>query len=32
MAPFIQELDDLKKNGLRIGEVMWNFEFYFSSD
>ena len=32
MAPLIQELDDLKKNGLIIGEVIWNFELYFSSD
>jgi len=32
MAPFIQELDDLKSNGLKINETQWNFEFYFSSD
>ncbi|GES82308.1 hypothetical protein GLOIN_2v1782566 [Rhizophagus clarus] len=32
MASFIKELDEIKKNGLMIGEVMWNFELYFSSD
>ena len=32
MAPFIQELDDLKTNGLRINETQWNLELYFSSD
>ncbi|CAB4446429.1 unnamed protein product [Rhizophagus irregularis] len=32
MAPFIQELDDLKNYGLKINEIIWKFEFYFSSD
>jgi len=32
MAPFIQELDDLKNNGLIIDGICWNFELYFSSD
>jgi hypothetical protein len=32
MAPFIQELDDLKSNGLIIDGISWNFELYFSSD
>ncbi|RGB28240.1 hypothetical protein C1646_797379 [Rhizophagus diaphanus] len=32
MASFIRELDEIKKNGLMIGEIMWNFELYFSSD
>ncbi|PKY32933.1 hypothetical protein RhiirB3_451480 [Rhizophagus irregularis] len=32
MASFIKELDEIKKNGLMIGEIMWNFELYFSSD
>ncbi|GES96423.1 hypothetical protein GLOIN_2v1783867 [Rhizophagus clarus] len=32
MASFIKELDEIKKNGLMIGEVMWNFELYFNSD
>jgi hypothetical protein len=32
MASFIKELDEIKKNGLVIGEIMWNFELYFSSD
>ncbi|RIA84729.1 hypothetical protein C1645_831815 [Glomus cerebriforme] len=32
MAPLIQELDKLKNNGLIINGIIWNFEFYFSSD
>jgi hypothetical protein len=32
MATFIKELDEIKKNGLIIGEIIWNFELYFSSD
>ena len=32
MAPFIQKLDDLKIYGLKINEIIWKFEFYFSSD
>ena len=28
----IQELNDLKSNGLIINEVCWNFELYFSAD
>lgn len=32
MAPFIQELDELKNNGLTINGIIWNFELYFSSD
>ncbi|RIA86902.1 hypothetical protein C1645_828542 [Glomus cerebriforme] len=28
IVPFIQELDDLKNNGLIINEVRWNFELY----
>jgi hypothetical protein len=32
MAPFIQELDELKNNGLIINGILWNFELYFSSD
>ena len=32
MAPFIQELHDLKDNGLIINGTQWNFELYFSSD
>jgi len=32
MMPFIQELDDLKNYGLKINEIVWKFELYFSSD
>ncbi|PKK67697.1 hypothetical protein RhiirC2_751396 [Rhizophagus irregularis] len=32
MASFIKELDEIKKNGLIISEMMWKFELYFSSD
>ncbi|RIA94186.1 hypothetical protein C1645_818476 [Glomus cerebriforme] len=32
MAPLIQELDELKNNGLIINGIIWNFELYFSSD
>ncbi|UZO20190.1 uncharacterized protein OCT59_011446 [Rhizophagus irregularis] len=32
MASFIKELDEIKKNGLMIGEIIWNFVLYFSSD
>ena len=32
MSPFIQELDDLKNYGLKINDIIWKFELYFSSD
>ncbi|GES80501.1 hypothetical protein GLOIN_2v1783867 [Rhizophagus clarus] len=32
MASFIKELDEIKTNGLIIGEIIWKFELYFSSD
>ncbi|PKC60050.1 hypothetical protein RhiirA1_468588 [Rhizophagus irregularis] len=32
MASFIKELDEIKKNGLMIGKIIWNFVLYFSSD
>lgn len=32
MMLFIQELDDLKNYGLKINEIIWKFELYFSSD
>ncbi|PKC60989.1 hypothetical protein RhiirA1_539465 [Rhizophagus irregularis] len=32
ITPFIQELDDLKNYGLKINEIIWKFEFYFSSN
>ncbi|GBC20383.2 hypothetical protein GLOIN_2v1839566 [Rhizophagus irregularis DAOM 181602=DAOM 197198] len=32
MSPFIQELNDLKNYGLKINNIIWKFELYFSSD
>ncbi|UZO27491.1 uncharacterized protein OCT59_019684 [Rhizophagus irregularis] len=31
MSPFIQELNDLKNYGLKINNIIWKFELYFSS-
>ncbi|CAG8831321.1 28922_t:CDS:1, partial [Gigaspora margarita] len=30
--PFINGLKDLKINGLEVANILWQFEFYFSSD
>jgi len=32
MAFLIQELDDFRNNSLKINEIIWRFELYFSSD
>ncbi|CAG8627462.1 4243_t:CDS:2, partial [Racocetra fulgida] len=32
LNPFFNDLKDLKNNVLNVADILWNFEFYFSSD